>query len=115
MLYEVITNENELIVGERGPAPKETPTYPEVSLHSLQDLDILDTRPKVWFRVDDQTKEIYEKEIIPFWRGNSQRDKIFAQLPDEWKAAYEAGIFTEFQEQRVITSYSIHYTKLYEA
>jgi trans-4-hydroxy-L-proline dehydratase len=26
---------NELIVGERGPAPKATPTYPEVSLHSL--------------------------------------------------------------------------------
>lgn len=97
---KICINENELIVGERGPAPKETPTYPEVSLHSLQDLDILDTRPKVWFRVDDQTKDIYEKEIIPFWRGNSQRDKIFAQLPDEWKAAYEAGIFTEFQEQR---------------
>ncbi len=97
---KICINENELIVGERGPAPKETPTYPEVSLHSIQDLDILDTRPKVWFRVDNETKEIYEKEIIPFWKGNSQRDKIFAQLSDEWKAAYEAGVFTEFQEQR---------------
>ncbi len=25
---------------------------------------------------------------------------MFNQLPDEWKAAYEAGVFTEFQEQR---------------
>jgi len=97
---KICINEGELIVGERGPAPKATPTYPEVSLHSLQDLEILDSRPKVWFRVDDETKNIYKNEIIPFWKGNSQRDKMFTQLPDDWKATYEAGIFTEFQEQR---------------
>ncbi|MEE4198071.1 MAG: trans-4-hydroxy-L-proline dehydratase [Bacteroidales bacterium] len=97
---KICINEGELIVGERGPAPKATPTYPEVSLHSLQDLEVLDSRPKVWFKVDDETKEIYAREIIPFWKGNSQRDKIFRQLPEEWKAAYEAGVFTEFQEQR---------------
>jgi formate C-acetyltransferase len=28
------------------------------------------------------------------------RDKMFAQLPDEWHQAYEAGMFTEFMEQR---------------
>jgi len=97
---KICINDNELIVGERGPAPKATPTYPEVSLHSIQDLEILNNRSKVWFKVDDETKEVYEKEIIPFWKGNSQRDKIFALLPNEWKAAYEAGVFTEFQEQR---------------
>jgi formate C-acetyltransferase len=97
---KICINENEIIVGERGPAPKATPTYPEVSLHSMQDLDVLDKRPKVWFCVEDETKNVYENEIIPFWKGNSQRDKIFEQLPNEWKAAYEAGIFTEFQEQR---------------
>jgi len=97
---KICINKDELIVGERGPAPKATPTYPEVSLHSVQDLEVLDSRPKVWFKVDEETKEIYEKEIIPFWKGKSQRDKIFKQLPNEWKAAYEAGIFTEFQEQR---------------
>lgn len=97
---KICINDNELIVGERGPAPKATPTYPEVSLHTMQDLDVLDKRQKVWFRVEDETKNVYENEIIPFWKGNSQRDKIFALLPDEWKAAYEAGIFTEFQEQR---------------
>ncbi|MGE0090098.1 MAG: trans-4-hydroxy-L-proline dehydratase [Bacteroidales bacterium] len=97
---KICINEGELIVGERGPAPKETSTYPEVSLHSMQDLEILDTRLKVWFRVEEETKNIYEKEIIPFWKGKSQRDKIFAQLHDDWKAAYDAGVFTEFQEQR---------------
>ena len=33
----VCINDGELIVGERGPAPKATPTYPEITVHSLQD------------------------------------------------------------------------------
>jgi pyruvate formate-lyase/glycerol dehydratase family glycyl radical enzyme len=93
-------NEGELIVGERGPAPKATPTYPEITAHSLQDLDILDTRPKVPFHVDPETKAIYEKEIIPFWRGRTIREKIFAAMDAAWRDAYEAGVFTEFMEQR---------------
>ena len=28
------------------------------------------------------------------------RDLIFGEMTAEWKAAYEAGIFTEFMEQR---------------
>ncbi|HHJ52068.1 MAG TPA: formate C-acetyltransferase/glycerol dehydratase family glycyl radical enzyme, partial [Caldithrix abyssi] len=31
---ELCVNDGELIVGERGPAPKETPTYPEISTHT---------------------------------------------------------------------------------
>ena len=92
--------EGELIVGERGPAPKETPTYPEVSLHSLQDLEILDTRPKVSFKVDEKTKEIYRDIIIPYWKGKNNRDKIMRAMSPEWLNAYNAGVFTEFQEQR---------------
>lgn len=96
----ICINEGELIVGERGPAPKATSTYPEVSLHTLPDLEILNSRPKVSFKVDDATRKIYEETIIPFWKGRTQRDRIFANLSDEWKQAYEAGVFTEFQEQR---------------
>jgi len=96
----VCINEGELIVGERGPAPKATPTYPEVTAHSLRDLKILDKRPKTSFAVDEKTREFYRKEIIPFWRGKSIRDRIFQEVSPEWKDAYEAGIFTEFMEQR---------------
>jgi trans-4-hydroxy-L-proline dehydratase len=89
-----------LIVGERGPAPKEVSSYPEISLHSLNDLDILDKREKVSFRVDDEVKELYEKEIIPYWQGKSNRDRIMNLMTADWLAAYKAGVFTEFQEQR---------------
>ena len=91
---------DELIVGERGPTPKATSTYPEVCIHSLSDLDIIDRREKVAFAVDDSFREIYRREIIPFWQGHSIREKLFEHLPDDWKASYAAGIFTEFQEQR---------------
>jgi len=97
---KICINEGELIVGERGPAPKETPTYPEISLHSIQDLEILNSREKVFFRVEDEVKNIYEKEIIPFWKGKSNRDRIMSLMTTQWLNAYNAGVFTEFQEQR---------------
>lgn len=92
--------DGELIVGERGPAPKATSTYPEVCIHTIKDLETLDSREKVSFSVDDETKKVYEEEIIPSWKGRSMRDRIFSEVPPEWQAAYEAGLFTEFQEQR---------------
>lgn len=97
---QICINKGELIVGERGPEPKATPTYPEISLHSLEDLHILDTRPKVSFRMDKDAFRTYEEVIIPFWKGRSNREIIMKLLPNEWHLAYDAGIFTEFQEQR---------------
>jgi len=96
----ICINEGELIVGERGPGPKAAPTYPEICCHSLQDLDILNSREKISFAVSEETKRIYQEEIIPFWQGKSIRDKIFSEMSEGWMAAYEAGVFTEFMEQR---------------
>jgi trans-4-hydroxy-L-proline dehydratase len=96
----ICINDGELIVGERGPAPKATYTYPELCCHSLEDLQILDTREKVWFRVDDATRNVYRETLIPFWKGKTIREKIFSEMTPEWKNAYEAGVFTEFMEQR---------------
>ncbi len=92
--------EGELIVGERGPAPKAVPTFPELTCHSLDDLRILDSRPKTSYAVTSDVIEVYEREVIPYWRGRSLRDRLFEALPPEWHALYEAGLFTEFMEQR---------------
>ena len=97
---EICINDGELIVGERGPEPKATPTYPEICTHTLKDFDILDTREKVSFKVSDETRALQKDFIAPFWSGRSIRDRIFTAVDEEWKAAYSAGIFTEFQEQR---------------
>lgn len=96
----ICINEGELIVGERGPAPQATPTYPEICLHSVKDLEILNDRIKIPFSSDETTKDVYTQKIIPFWKGKTIRDKMFESLPQEWQDAYLAGVFTEFMEQR---------------
>ncbi|MBT7261880.1 MAG: glycyl radical protein [Desulfobacula sp.] len=97
---KICIEENELIVGERGPEPKAVPTYPEICLHSMGDLEILDSRPKVPYKVSEETKRIYGEKIIPFWKGKTIREKIFEAMEDQWIDSFNAGIFTEFQEQR---------------
>ena len=97
---EIYIGKEELIVGERGLAPKATPTFPELCCHSLADLEILHSREKISYPVDDNARQVQKNEIIPYWHGRSMRDLIFARMTPEWKSAYEAGIFTEFMEQR---------------
>jgi formate C-acetyltransferase len=93
-------NDDELIVGERGPMPKAAPTYPEICLHSLEDLDMLDSRPKVSYKVSKKFRKTYSDVIIPYWSGKSNRDRIMNSVSAEWLSAYKAGMFTEFMEQR---------------
>jgi len=97
---EVYIGPDDLIVGERGPAPKGTPTFPELCCHTLEDLDVLNSREKVSYAVGMDERRTQKDEVIPYWRGRSMRDLIFEEMSPEWKAAYEAGIFTEFMEQR---------------
>lgn len=96
----IYLGKDELIVGERGPEPKATPTFPELCCHSLEDFEVLNTREKIPYVVDDRARRVQKDEVIPYWRGRSMRDLIFAEMTPEWKAAYEAGVFTEFMEQR---------------
>ncbi len=91
---------DELIVGERGPYPKAIPTFPELTCHSVEDLHVLNTREQQRYIIDQNDIDIYEKEVIPYWKGRTQRERIFDHVPIEWKRAYEAGLFTEFMEQR---------------
>ena len=90
----------QLIVGIRGTGPNEVPTYPEISVHTMSDLEALDSRTNMPYRVDEKTRELYKTEVASFWKGNSMRDLMFSSLSKGWKDAYEAGIFTEFMEQR---------------
>ncbi len=92
--------EDELIVGERGPRPKAVPTFPELTCHSLEDLKILDACDKTRYRVPAECLDDYERVVIPFWRERSLREHLFEALPEQWHRLYEAGVFTEFMEQR---------------
>lgn len=96
----IYIGDDECIVGSRAGGPKITPTYPELTCHSVEDLQILRSRPMTSYDVDDQTIESYRTTVIPYWRGRSIRDRAFSSMPSQWLALYEAGVFTEFMEQR---------------
>src|SRR3712207_5473560 len=93
-------NDGELIVGERGEAPAATPTYPELCCHTLSDFDIMDQREKISFKVSEDSKKFQEETIIPFWENRAMRHILLENMTKEWMDAYEAGIITEFMEQR---------------
>lgn len=98
----IYIGDGELIVGEKGCAPRAVPTYPELCCHSLEDLKILNSRKITPFRVSEEVKRIHKEEIIPFWKGRDMRSMVFNVVSKEWKKAFKVGVFTEFMEQRAL-------------
>lgn len=90
----------ELIVGEKGDGPQSAPTFPELCCHTLRDMHVMNDRDLINFTVSDDDLELQEEKIIPFWQKRSMRKRILENMSDEWKRAYQCGIFTEFMEQR---------------
>ncbi len=96
----IYIGKDELIVGERGPKPKAVPTFPELTCHSVEDLHVLNTRELQRYTITQEDIDMYEREVIPYWQGRTQRERIFNHVPETWRLLYEAGLFTEFMEQR---------------
>ena len=93
-------NEGELIVGEKGDGPQAAPTFPELCCHTIKDMHVMNDRDLISFNVKDEDYAYQEEVIIPFWKNRSIRNLILRNMSNEWKNAYECGIFTEFMEQR---------------
>ena len=96
----IYIGKDELIVGERGPVPKAVPTFPELTCHTVEDLHTLDSRELQPYHISQADIDTYEREVIPYWQGRTQRERIFSHVSREWEEAYHAGVFTEFMEQR---------------
>lgn len=96
----IYIGEDELIVGERGPLPKAVPTFPELTCHSVEDLHTLNSRELQPYFISQEDIDTYERDVIPYWTGKTQRERIFNHVSKEWEQAYHAGVFTEFMEQR---------------
>lgn len=90
----------ELIVGEKGRGPQAAPTFPELCCHTLADMHNMNDREQVSFKVTDDDLAAQERIIIPYWEHRASREKIMRAQTPAWHDAFEAGIFTEFYEQR---------------
>lgn len=105
--------DGELIVGEKGDAPQAAPTFPELCCHSMEDMHVMNDRELISFKVKDSDYDFQEKTGIPYWENRAIRTKILENMTDEWKDCYEAGMFTEFMEQRG-PGHTVGSKKLYE-
>ena len=92
--------DGELIVGEKGKDPQASPTFPELCCHSEEDMIVMSERDLVSFKTTEEDRKLQREEIIPYWTGRSMREKLLSKMTPEWHECYEAGMFTEFMEQR---------------
>lgn len=92
--------QDELIIGEKGEGPQIVPTFPEICAHTVEDMEIMNSREFINFKVKEEYKAIQAQEILPYWTGKSTRDILLQNMSQAWKDSYEAGMFTEFMEQR---------------
>ena len=92
--------DGELIVGEKGDRPQSSPSFPELCCHTLEDLDVMNRREKIFFRVAAEDRQIHAEQIMPYWENRSIRQSILRHMTPAWLDCYENGIFTEFMEQR---------------
>lgn len=92
--------DDELILGEKGKNPQASPTFPELCCHSEEDMKVMSERKLVSFHTTEEDRKLQSAEIIPFWKGRTIREKLLSRMTPEWHDCYEAGIFTEFMEQR---------------
>lgn len=109
----LIINKGELIVGEKGDGPQAAPTFPELCCHSVEDMKVMNDRELINFKVKQEDYKYQEEVIIPFWEKRSIRNTILKNMSEEWKSAYESGIFTEFMEQRG-PGHTVGSVKIYE-
>lgn len=105
--------EGELIVGEKGDGPQASPTFPELCCHTVQDMQVMNDRELINFTVRPEDMEYQSTCVIPYWDKRSTRSRILANMSPAWKDCYEAGIFTEFMEQRG-PGHTVGSVKIYE-
>ena len=87
----IYIGDDELIVGERGPAPKAVPTYPELTCHTADDLRTLNAREHTRYRTAAAAVRVYERDIIPYWRGRAMRGPPVSPPPPPRRGPDRAG------------------------
>ena len=89
----IAVREDELIVGNLAKDRKGTPLFPEYAVGwILRSMDTFPTRKGDRFQITDEQKETL-REVLPYWKSKSLRDKIKGALPDFLKEIIEFGLF----------------------
>ncbi|WP_134706976.1 formate C-acetyltransferase [Rahnella sp. CJA17(1/100)] len=110
---EIALREDELIVGNRTVKPRAGIISPEMDPYwLLKELDTFPTRPQDRFNISEQDKQIYRRQLFPYWESHSMKDFINSQMPEEVKAATQTQIFSINQTDKGQGHIIIDYPRL---
>lgn len=91
--------EDELLVGGIASSPKATPVFPEYSVDWLErelndDPISLSKRPGEPFEISEESRRVLQQEVIPYWKGRTQRDYLQNLLTKEmWDIVFKVKSF----------------------
>jgi len=81
-----------LIVGNQASSDRAAPIFPEYAMDWVVDeLDEFEKRPGDRFKITDGNKKIL-REIYPYWKGRTLKDKGYAAFPETARVFYDLGI-----------------------
>lgn len=110
---EIALREDELIAGNRTVKPRAGIISPEMDPYwLLKELDTFSTRPQDRFNISEQDKQIYRRQLFPYWESHSMKDFINSQMPEEVKAATQTQIFSINQTDKGQGHIIIDYPRL---
>lgn len=96
----IVINEDELIVGEKTIKYRGSPLYPELYCMSIDELESIEKREHVPFKVSEETKKILSERVIPYWKNKTMYDRIMSVMDEDWKRALANDVFTEYMISR---------------
>ena len=83
-LISIRIDKNELIVGNRTTGIRAGVVSPESGISWIdKELETLPTRPQDKFLVRNEDMQVFRKEILPYWKGKTLEDQIYAILGEE--------------------------------
>ena len=81
-----------LIVGNQASADRAAPIFPEYAMDwVVAELDEYEKRDGDRFTISEENKRIL-REIFPYWKGRTLKDKGYAAFPEESRLFYDLGI-----------------------
>jgi len=81
-----------LIVGNQASSDRAAPIFPEYAMDwVIEELDEYDKRPGDRFMITGKNKKIL-RDIYPYWKGRTLKDKGYAAFPESARVFYDLGI-----------------------
>ncbi len=107
----IYIDDDALIVGNQASVNRAAPIFPEYAIDwVVAELDEFDKRDGDRFAISEDSKQTL-REIYPYWKDKTLKDKGYAAFPDESRLFYDLGII---KTEGNITSGDAHIAGDYE-